>query len=196
MRTLFAKVLAGEIQQPSSFSIRTVKLLGELDAETAKVFRRLCSLAISLRVPGQIFDARVYSLEGNAGSNALQDYGLGFGKLNLLQEHDLIISDYNSYMDYRGAVCTDGKTVPLGFYYRGQVFGLIPPEGKSWNEPLKLNGVAFSHTGKQLSDIVEIEPESDVISKYTDAMRKQFESKPLTVVPAQTSPARSDVKRG
>lgn len=175
MRTLFAKVLAGEIQQPSSFSIRTVKMLGELDSKTATVFRRFCSLAVSLRVPSHLLDARVYSLGGNAGSNALQEYGLNFDRLNLLQEHGLIIPDYNSYSDYRSAVCNDGKTVPIGFYYRNQLFGLLPPEGKAWNEPLQLHGVALSQAGKQLSEIVEIELENDMISKYTDAMRKQFE---------------------
>lgn len=195
MRMLFAKALAGEIQQPTSFSIRTVKMLGELDTEAAKVFRRLCSLAISLRTAGQIVDARVYSLGGNAGANALGDYGLTFDKLNLLQEHDLIISDYNSYMDYRPAICVDGKTVPLGYHYRGQLYGLLSPKDKQWNEPLNIHGVAFSHAGKQLSTIVDIEPELAVISKYTDALRYQFESKQLTILPVQVTPASTMAKQ-
>lgn len=189
MRTLFAKVLATEIQQPSSFSIRTVKLLGELDTQAATVFRRLCSLTISLRVLGRTIDARVCSLGGTAGGNALQDYGLSFDQLNLLQEHDLIISDYNSYMDYRAAVCSDGRTVQLGYYYRGQLLGLASSGDKSWDEPFKIHGVALSHTGKQLSEIVEIETDSDIISKYTDALRNYFESKQLSVIPVQTSPS-------
>ncbi len=34
---------------------------------------------------------------GSAGSNALNKYGLGVGQLNLLNEDDLITSNYNSW---------------------------------------------------------------------------------------------------
>jgi hypothetical protein len=37
-------------------------------------------------------DARVISLGGNTGSNALQAYSLSFDELNVLQEYGLIIS--------------------------------------------------------------------------------------------------------
>jgi addiction module HigA family antidote len=38
------------------------------------------------------------SLNGNAASNALRQYGLSFDDLNTLQEYGLIIADYNSWM--------------------------------------------------------------------------------------------------
>jgi Protein of unknown function (DUF2806) len=41
MQLLFGRILAGEIQRPSSFSIKTVKLLGELDIGAATLFRHL-----------------------------------------------------------------------------------------------------------------------------------------------------------
>jgi hypothetical protein len=101
MQRLFGRILAGEIRRPSSFSIKAIKIMGELDKDAAELFKRFCSACIVQRIPqvGQILDARVPSLGGNAGSNALQKYGFNFNHLNILHEYGLIISDYNSWMD-------------------------------------------------------------------------------------------------
>jgi hypothetical protein len=76
MKNLFAKVLAGEIRRPTSYSIKTIKLMAQLDNRAATLFRLLCSLSISLRFQNSnILDARVVSM-GNAAANSLQAYGL------------------------------------------------------------------------------------------------------------------------
>ena len=72
-----------------------------LDQATAKLSEKLCSACISLRPDeNQFIDARVPSLGGDAAHNALEKYGLGFGNLNVLSEHGLVISDYNCWGDY------------------------------------------------------------------------------------------------
>ncbi len=48
MRLLFGKILAGEISKPSSYSIKTVRLISQLDNQAAKIFQTFCSLCISL----------------------------------------------------------------------------------------------------------------------------------------------------
>ena len=96
MQVFFGKVLAGEIRKPGTYSTRTVKILASLDQGVANQFARLCSMCISM----QFTDIRVPSLGGNAGANALQEYGLPFATLNLLNEHGLIISDYNSWHEF------------------------------------------------------------------------------------------------
>src|SRR5262249_4367582 len=59
MQRLFSKILAGEIRNPGTFSIKTVRLVAQLDNRAAHLFRILCSLSVSLRPPQQnfIFDA-------------------------------------------------------------------------------------------------------------------------------------------
>ena len=73
MSLLFGKILAGEIQRPSSFSMRTISSLRGLDLKTATLFRKFCSCCISIAIPvlgvPQLLDARVISLGGSAGSN-------------------------------------------------------------------------------------------------------------------------------
>ena len=100
MHLYFGRVLAGEIRKPKSFSIRSIKVLGEMDQNTAILFRKLCSVCVKINVDGSFSDMRVLSLGGNAGNNSLAKYGLSFNELNVLNEHGLIISDYNSWRDY------------------------------------------------------------------------------------------------
>ena len=50
MRLLFGKILAGEIQKPTSFSIKTIKLISQLDNQAAKLFQRICSMCVSLQI--------------------------------------------------------------------------------------------------------------------------------------------------
>jgi len=48
MKTLFGKILAGEIKNLGSFAIRDIKTLALIDIPTATSFRRFCSLSISV----------------------------------------------------------------------------------------------------------------------------------------------------
>ena len=67
MQLRFGRILAGEIRQPGSYSIKAVKLLGEIDQNTAILFKKFCSACVVVGVLGipngeQVFDARVPSL--------------------------------------------------------------------------------------------------------------------------------------
>ena len=114
MQIMFGRILAGEIKQPESFSIKAIKALDELDCIVAKLFQKLCSCSITTPIP--IWkDTRVCSLGSNASANSLQKFGLGFYDLNILNEYDLIISDYNSYQEY---VCVLSKGSKLNYFVR------------------------------------------------------------------------------
>lgn len=90
MKLVFGKILSGEIIKPGSFSIKTIKLISQLDNQAAKLFQLFCSQTISLSAGGNIYDARVVSINGNAASNSLSQYGLSFDSLNILHEYGLI----------------------------------------------------------------------------------------------------------
>ena len=182
MQILFGKILAGEIREPTSFSIKTVRLMSQLDNQAASLFRRLCSLSISLRIPGaksggglHIFDARVPAF-GNAASNSLQDFGLNFGALNILNEYGLIISDYNSYMDYQLSVVSEKRSGwPLTYQAEKWVF--VPITVPQPGNELRIHGVSFSQAGKELLPVVEITPNE----KYTSALNSFFERTGMTM---------------
>lgn len=177
MRLLFSKVLAGEIKKPASFSIRTVKLLSQLDNKAAAIFQRFCSMCIAMRLGDQIFDARVVALGGNAGSNSLLPHDMNFSSLNILQEYGLIISDYNSSMDYNICIANNNSAV-VGFSYQSSIYGLVPLEGRTPSQEYKVHGVMLSMAGKELFEIVETIP----VESYTAALNQFFESQQLNMV--------------
>jgi hypothetical protein len=51
MRKLFGKILAGEIRRPKSYSIRTVKLMAQLDNRAAELFRKGTSEQLAIASP-------------------------------------------------------------------------------------------------------------------------------------------------
>lgn len=171
MQILFGKILAGEIKQPDSFSIRTVRIMGQLDSKTASLFRLLCSLCVTLGHQDIIFDSRVPSLGKDAAQNPLQHYGLSFANLNVLEEYGLIISDFNSYMDYRATIARN-NIVGVALKYSNTYWGLVPENVDDWpfEKDFRLNGVQLSNSGKELLKIVEVEPNE----QYTSALNSYF----------------------
>jgi len=178
MQLLFGRILAGEIQRPSSFSIKTVKLLGDLDSDAATLFRHLCSLCVSLELGSTVFDARVPSLGGSASSNALQSYGLHFGQLNVLHEYGLIISDYNSYMDYRGCIANKNSIVGAVLSHQNRNYGLVSSADRPKDQVFNVSGVALSKSGTELLRIVDIGSSGN----YTTALIEYFATQNLQMV--------------
>ena len=171
MQAFFGKMLAGEIRKPGSYSTRTVRILGSLDQSVASLFLRVCSVCIS-----QFDDMRVSSLGGNAGNNALEEYGLNFSALNILNEHGLVISDYNSWREYLSSMPSLETGQPLlymPFGYQGKEWVLRPTSKKKAGNKLRIHGVALTQSGRELSRIVNIDP----VDKYSRELAGFLEGK-------------------
>jgi len=166
---LFAKILAGEINQPSSFSKKTLRLLSQLDQGIAEIFTRACSMTISLRINGKIQDARVVGM-GLIGSNSLRAYGLGFDQCIALQEFGLVITDLNSYLDYQFMQIVD-HAIGAGMWHQNNHWGLSKPSGSTRNE-MMIFGLKFTSFGNELLEIVDIHP----VPEYTVALTTWLEN--------------------
>ena len=166
MQVLWTKVLEGEVREPGTTSMRTLGILKDLNEVTARLFSRFCSAAVYLKGrDGGIFDARVSSLGGNAAQNAIAKYGFGFGTLNLLNEHGLIISDYNSYDTYVvNADSADSGEFTL--HHQGVSWDWIIARQDVNKKTVKLHGVAMTVAGVELSQVVAPEP----MTEYTEAL--------------------------
>lgn len=188
MQQLWARILAGEVRQPRTTSIRTLDILRNLDPRVASSFERLCSVSSALAVIGNlqltspldpdtgfydprqnmlVLDHRVVAFGGNAANNALRSYGLGFGTLNVLNEYGLIISDYNSWRDYRMCIGQPNASNPLPFrlIHGGRQWTLLP-KGVPYQGELKLSGVALTSAGRELASVVEFEPNQKYVEEY------------------------------
>lgn len=168
MKLIFGKILSGEIIKPGSFSIRTIRLISQLDNQAAIIFQNLCSVAVALHLGGEfLYDARVVSLTGTAGSNSLSKYGLSFDNLNILQEYGLIISNYNSSMPYAPCIPNESNEVSASLRMENKDYALVPFDKKKYDKELKLNGVTLTKAGKELFDIIPL--------KSNINYRKEFE---------------------
>ena len=176
IQLLWAKVLAGEVKCPGNTSLLTLDILRNLDQVTALLFRKLCSACVSIMVREHTIDCRVPSLGGNAASNSLEQYGLGFNSLNRLNEHGLIISDYNSWFDYQVCIVnqSESKQPLLAFTFQDQHWALVSTAQRQGRE-FRLSGVALTQSGRELSRIVGLEPMDD----YVQGLREFFGRKNL-----------------
>ena len=185
MQLLFGRILAGEIKQPGSYSIRSIRTLVELDQNTAALFKRLCSLCIVVENPDDryIFDARVASLGDDAAQNALSKYGLSFDQLNVLNEYGLIISDYNSWHSYNVYRGNEDDLKFLLFQHQRKYWNLLPLPEEVKNQQFKLRGVALTRTGRELFRIIDQEP----MAEYTKDLKNFLERQnvQMTEIPVQ-----------
>lgn len=161
---VFAKILAGEINRPASFSKKTLKLISQLDNRAAHLFSLACSMSVSTRVHGNIIDARVIGL-GQIGQNSLAAYGMSYSECIILQEYGLVVSELSGYRDYQYSQLVDG-TVHLPLTHQNEFWALAKQQGQARSE-MRLEGMQLSASGCELLSIVELHP----VPEYTEAMR-------------------------
>lgn len=188
MQKIWAKILAGEVENPGRASIRTLSILRNLDQTTAKLFQRLCSACVSLEADGMILDARVPSLGGDAANNALAQYGFSFRVLNVLNEHGLVIPDYNSWSDYRFCIVPNAsQSADLPFKFQSRQWSLVSTTNRGATSEYRLSGVRLTQSGTDLSRVVDMVPMDD----YAQALGKFFKQKQLQMIEVKPPDARN-----
>jgi hypothetical protein len=162
-RKLFGRILAGEINKPSTFSKKTLKLMSQLDNRAAAVFARAASIAITTQTD---FDSRVVAM-GNAGQNSLAAYGLSYSQLTLLQDYGLVAAELGGFCDHSSSVFRNGSGAP--FRYGGASWVFVPTDDRELGE-FRIEGVKLTATGTELLKVVDIVPNE----AYTAALLKHF----------------------
>lgn len=181
MQRLFGKMLAGEIRRPSTYSVRTVKLMGQMDADVAEIFRRFCSLCCAYRVGKErkIIDGRALALGVN-NQTALHDFGLPFSQMLMLEEYGLIAGIDPTSFPYDISLTResyDGNIPVLPLAYSNELYMLHPkpPKTEKDFDGYGIFGVGLSRVGRELLNIVELEENP----KYTKALMEFFDREGL-----------------
>ena len=173
MQLRFGRVLAGEIHKPGSYSIRTVKILRELDQDVAALFKKLCSMCIAFesQVDSSVLDARVLTLgkslrEGNYGEYHLSNY-----ELDVLIEYGLVDFLENVYL-YPYNLCVESlnNLAPQSFLYQGQKWIFVPLDPI---QKFRLNGFSCTRAGRELYRIIDQEPMPEYTEELTEYFMKQ-----------------------
>ena len=178
---IFAKILAGEINRPASFSKKTIKLISQLDNRAAHLFSLACSMSVSLQRSGNVLDARVLGL-GQIGQNSLAAYGMPYGACVILQEYGLVVSDLSGYSDYQSTQLVD-RTVLLPLTHQNEHWVLATQQGQARSE-IRLEGMQFTASGCELLSIVELQPVPEYTEAMTTFLRSQFQVELTKIVNA------------
>ena len=180
MQLLFGRILAGEIRKPGAYSIQTVKVLGRLSQNTARLFRQLCSICVAIKNPidGRVWDLRVPYIADTPRWDSIGKYGLGIPLLDMLQEYGLISSNLNTCFPYNMCILNQDPPPYALLLHQGQYWGLDPlPE---WDKEQKIEvlGILFSLAGRELFPIVDLNPAEG----YTEDLKEFFANKGLQMV--------------
>lgn len=162
MKLAFGKILAGEIESPGTYSIRTVRTLGMMDTNTAALFRKLCSMIFVIPNLKSIAIAP----GNNSQGNALKEFGVSFFELNTLQENGLIIPDYNSWIEFTVVGETEGEILCGG---SGVKLFLRDKKDKTFK--LKVHGVVLSSIGEELYKVVDLEENPQYFEKVASSLK-------------------------
>ena len=176
-------MLAGEVERPGSTAARTLGLLKDLDRATAGLFAKFCSACIYVvpEVGRSMLDARLPSLRGKAAANSLADFGFNFSALNRLNEHGLIISDFDSWKDFRLSIVPKPDEPPrplLPFYHQGRQWVLVADPTRHPGAEFRIEGPTLTVAGQELSRVVEQDP----IPNYTERLEAFFQGQKFHMV--------------
>ena len=167
MQELWAKVLAGQGNNPGSFSRKTVNLMADLDKRDARLFASLCRFA-------WIVDNRVLPLVLDIQHEIYNGCGINFQSLGQLEVLGLVHFD-----DLSGFQLQNLPKRLIAFYGDRQVQLTLPKDSE--NE-LVLGKVLLTQSGLELLRVVR----SSVVEGFFEYVSSKWASESL--VPPHQNP--------
>ncbi|MYA62248.1 MAG: DUF2806 domain-containing protein, partial [Dehalococcoidia bacterium] len=143
IQDIWSRILAGEANNPGSFSRKTVNLLADFDRETAQLFGTLCRF-------GWTIDGAFVPLVFDDAEDIYREYEMNTITLSHLEAIGLAKS--NGILGF-SISSTSGSYVAA---YGGDTVHLTLAESK--RNKLDIGQVLLTPSGLQLSSIVEREP--------------------------------------
>lgn len=162
MQLLWARILAGEVSNPGSFSLRTLNVVRNLTKKEAEFFRIACCLAFDdkliLQGPEATGDIRGYWLA---------DFGLSYSRLLSLRDAGLI-HNVEARAPYRAFVAgSELVGFSLAVPYHGRSIQLKP---RNLGRSFELHCIPFTEAGRQLWPFVTREEVPGFIEHIANAL--------------------------
>jgi hypothetical protein len=176
IKIAFGKILSGEIKRPGSFSIRTIRIISQLDNEVAILFQKFCSITSAIWALDRYPDARATFLDTKNTSNELREYELPYASILILREYGLVAEDNN--MSYK--ICIgkhEGDFYPA-FRYLHKNFHLETKDGQEFTGELQFTGISLTAAGKELISIIT--PTEN--TTYTNDLNRFLDKKGVKMV--------------
>lgn len=159
MQELWGRVLAGEIKQPKSYSLRTLDILRNLSKEEAQVFTKFASLSIQSNGGAFILNFENEKL-------LEEKYLLNFNDRLLLEELGFITANNLQF----GIKKTENNPIQIVFV----IGSVCVIQNKLENKPKQqLNVLVFTKIGQELLSLLNTTPELDYIQLLASKLNRQ-----------------------
>jgi len=160
MQELWARILAGEVQKPNTYSLRTLDVLRNISKDEADIFLKFASLSI---VTGNATFILNFQNE-----KLLQDkYQLKFKEHLLLAELGILVESELQYKTTK----TDDNVIDFTFKI-GNKFIL---QRKLANKPENnISVIVFTKIGQELLQLVDLEPDIEYIQLLAARLNRQY----------------------
>jgi uncharacterized repeat protein (TIGR03899 family) len=152
MQNLWGRILAGEVKQPKSYSLRTLELLKNLSKEEAAVFTKFANIRLASGDKHLIYNS-------DNGKFLQDEFGITFSDRLLLTELGLIASENNLEFSFNP---TNKTKVTTALTYGNK--GIIFHRGEDTPKQA-LQVLVFTKTGIELSRLISQIPNTNYIEK-------------------------------
>lgn len=188
MQILWGKILAGEVENPGSFSKRTLDVLKNLTQNEATVFQEVVPYV--LRCPGDDDNSyEDYFLLEGVGNKLLSRYNIPFIKIMQLSEANLI---------------SENSQISIFFGIKAHECQYI----KGINKSIKLENISLDDTivyirhpayflteaGKEILSILLEESSQGFPDEYLSDCRKEIEANGIELADHSSAPARMSLQ--
>lgn len=171
MQGLWAKILAGEISRPGTFSLKALKVFRNMSIYDAKLFGKACSLAChdskkkNYRIIiGSAQQPNLFNLFDKYRQQVinLNNFGLSFGDILSLAENHLIFSQESetNLFDKHGSLGMDFNGIPLIF--------------TASKANCLLSFYKFTPVGTELARLINDAPEMDYLQSLKTQLSHHF----------------------
>lgn len=167
MRGYFAKILAGEIRRPGSFSQVTLDVASKLTTDLAELFQVFCNASSTTPLGEKVLAA---PFRGTPGSNSLAEVGLPYSVLAQLQDALLIQGDLEAcFVAPPKEIFTEPFEL-ASVMYRATPMNPAEPHPMSLAQ-LRIATISFTRAGRELRKIVPMGPHPIVVERLASYLR-------------------------
>ena len=154
MQILWAKILAGEIEKPSSYSLRTLDVLRNMSKEEAERFVKICNSAIKI-------ESAQYAIP--ADHDYISKNDINYSDILMLEEIGLI----NSGSNVRINNDLEGNTEYILYVYGSLIVRAIASEKRE----LSLRVFIFTNVGNELATLIDRESNEENLLNLCKKLR-------------------------
>lgn len=160
MQALWGRILAGEIKEPKSYSLRTLEFLKNLSKDEAECFMKFCEARV-------ISGDKHFIYNQDNGKLLEDEFGITFSDRLLMTELGLIASENNLELSFQP---TSPNKVTIVMNYGNK--GIVLYRGENVpKQPIKV--LLFTKIGIELSRLVQQTPNSNYIEKICSSFNHE-----------------------